>query len=114
MSKLKWPSGAATKAITGLPDMPKNVRLDRPPAKKGSSTRRADSIILEFFNGYLRTASNPKGHLAPVYIAQTGYTGFTVRLDRSPYSVLGYGYRKAEKLAFRLALRGHKRVAIRG
>ena len=62
----------------------------------------------------LKGVINPTGKRVPVYIAQTSYPGFTVKLDKPPYTVLGYGYRKAEKLAIRLALKGHKRVAIRG
>ena len=101
--------------ITGLPTVGK-VKLDRPPAQTGKSSRRAlgGKLGLRFDNGWLTGVTNPRGTKAPVYIAQTSHPGFTVRYDRAPFTLLGYGYRNAEKLAVRLALRGHKRVAIRG
>lgn len=109
---MEWPSGIKTKKIVGLPAMPK-LKMEKKPASRGASRVRAGKLVLDFHNGMLMGVENPTGKLGAVAIVQTAYPGFTVRSDKSPYSILGYGYRKAEKLAVRLAMRGHKRVAIR-
>ena len=101
--------------IPGLPAMPSKDSLEGgPPAKRGTSVRHHGGLKLIFNRGRLHRVENPKGKLPPVYICQTAYPGFTVRLDQKPFTMLGYGYRKAENLAVRLALRGHKKVNIRG
>ncbi len=106
-------------AIAGLPRLPdrKLLELDKPPAKRGKSTRSVPALGLRVqFNGrFVSAVVNPKGKRPNVAIVQRGsLPGFTVQLDNPPFTVLGSGFRLARKLAIRLALRGHKLVTIRG
>jgi hypothetical protein len=102
-----------TKKIPGLPQFPATMlREVKEPPRKGQATRTARGLTFEFHNGLLRMVLNPKGHRPAVGIVQTGHPGYTVRLDNSPYTVLGYGYRKIAKLSVRLALRGHRKVTL--
>lgn len=98
--------------ITGLPAYPRGkIRLDKAPVKKGRCTRKtSNGLTVLFENRYPIQVTNPKGKRASVMIVETMYPGFTVRLYNKPYTVLGYGYRNAEKLAIRLAMRGHRNV----
>lgn len=110
---MERPSGTKTKIIPGLPRTPK-VKLDKAPAKRGKSTQVWKGLRLTFSNGWLMEVSNPSGGKAAVWVGQTAYPGFSVYLEKAPYTIIGYGYRHAEKLAIRLALRGHRKVFVKG
>ena len=90
------------------------MRFNRPADPKGKCTREWHGLTFRFNNGWLMEVINPKGKRAPVWVGQTAYPGFTVYLEKAPFTRLGYGYRRAERLAVRLALLGHKRVFVRG
>lgn len=102
--------------IKGLPQLPARSKLllDKKPSRKGKTSRYLLQLglRLEYENGYLLEVRNLKGKLAKVAIVETGRPGFTVRYYNRPYTTIGWGYRKAEPLAIRLALRGHKSVVI--
>ncbi len=103
--------------IAGLPPTPERskLKLDKRPEKRGISDRRlpALGLRLRFRNGILWMVGNPRGKRVAVAVVETGLPGFTVRVDKPPFTILGSGFRKAEKLAVRLALRGHRSVTIR-
>lgn len=61
---------------------------------------------------WLDTVVNPKGKLQPLVICQTEKPGFTVRQAKTPFNILSYGHRNAEKLAIKLAKKGHKKVSF--
>lgn len=104
-----------SKGISGLPRFPAaQFREVKQPPRKGTAVRTVGSLSLTFMNGYLIGVVNSKGRLPAVGIVETAHPGYTVRLDNAPYTMLGYGYRKASKLAIRLGLRGHKRVVVYG
>ena len=101
-----------TKMIPGLPRLPR-IDIGKPPAKKGPSVRKGAGLEFHFHNDYLMKVVNPKGKLPVVLVGQSGRPGWTVSLYDKPYTQLGYGYRKADKLAVKLALRGHKTVHLK-
>ena len=66
--------------------------------------------------GFLKTVSNPKGTKAPVTVAEriNDSRGRMVKSNYTAYNkkrTVGYG-KSAEKLAERLAKKGHKRATI--
>jgi len=110
---------ARSQMIKGLPRFLRKPALSKlrgtlkRPAKRGFSKRKILGMNHVYHDGGLLSVSNPKGRLPAVAIVEGYRPGFTVRLDNAPYTVLGYGFRNAERLAVRLALRGHKRAIIR-
>jgi len=100
------------KRIAGLPRAP-NLELGRLHKVGGNlASLKAKGLALKYRNNWLMEVLNSKGRLPPVWIVQTGRPGFTVTTLKPPYKELGYGYRNAESLAVRLALKGHRRVVI--
>ncbi len=103
--------------IAGLPPTPERSKLtiDKRPARRGISDRRlpALGLRLRFRNGTLRLVVNPKGSRGSVAVVKTSLPGFTVIEEIPPFRTLGSGFRKADQLAVRLALRGHRSVTIR-
>lgn len=62
--------------------------------------------------GYIQAVRNPEGKLKSIAISQRGdYTGFTAHYTKKPYRKVDRG-RNAEKLAARLAKKGHKYVSF--
>jgi hypothetical protein len=101
------------KKIAGLPNFPTGYKTERRPKKRGKDIIKGDKgLVLHYQNSYLDRVVNPKGTRAVVWIVQTGYPGYTVELYNKPYIKLGWGYKYPNKLAIRLALRGHKTVII--
>ena len=79
-----------------------------------AKTKKTEGNLTAYFeNNWLVKITNSKGHLAPVGISQTGHPGFTVSYDKPPYRQISWGHKKAEKLAERLAKKGHKVVTLR-
>ena len=68
------------------------------------------NLIYYYAGRYLWKIVNSKGKLANVTIGQTAHPGFTVSYDTPPYRRISWGHRNAEKLAERLARKGHKTV----
>ena len=103
--------------IAGLPAFPprSKLKLDKPAGKRGIVVRRipALGLTITFRNGILWKVGNPRGKRGAVAIVETDLPGFTVIEDRAPFRTLAGGFRKAEKLAIRLALRGHRVVTSR-
>lgn len=103
--------------IAGLPPTPdrSKLKLNKSPARRGISERSVPQLGLTvtFRNGSLWMVRNRRGKRSAVAIVETGLPGFTVRVDKFPFRIMGSGFRKAEQLAVRLALRGHNRVTIR-
>lgn len=82
--------------------------------KKGMDVRYFRGVRMLFEDGFLSAITNPKGKRPAVAVVESGLPGYTVKMDERPsYKVLGYGYRRLNALALRLALAGHKRVNIR-
>ena len=78
------------------------------------TTKTVGNLTATINGGFLVKITNSKGKLAPVAIVQTSLPGFTVRYDNPPYRIISSGHRNAEKLAEKLALKGHKLVSLRG
>jgi hypothetical protein len=100
----------ATKMIPGLPNY-KKILLEKKPKKSGLSAIKATNanILFLFENGYPIQARPATGRVKKaLFITQTMYPGFTVSYYSKPYTVVGWGYKSAEKLMVRLALAGHK------
>lgn len=82
-------------------------------AKIKKTTRTKGNLTAYYENGWLVKIINSKGRLAPVGISQTVRPGFTVSYDNPPYRQISWGHRNAEKLAVKLATKGHRIVTIR-
>ncbi len=103
--------------IAGLPNFPPRSKLatDKKPSARGKSTVRLVDLglTLHYENRRLVEVWNLKGKKPAVWIVDTSHPGFTVRLYNKPFTVLGWGYRNAERLAIRLAMMGYRKVINR-